>query len=57
MAVTHIELWSFLYRKGVDNTGGVYRATYTAFRCSKVSGTLGAHEKMEVGTDIQLSCH
>ncbi|KAM8735217.1 centrosomal protein of 192 kDa isoform 1-T3 [Acanthopagrus schlegelii] len=36
------------YVKGVDNTGDVYRATYTAFRCSKVSGTLGAHEKMEV---------
>ncbi|XP_028985028.1 centrosomal protein of 192 kDa isoform X2 [Betta splendens] len=36
------------YVKGVDNTEDVYRATYTAFRCSKVSGTLGAHEKMEV---------
>nr|XP_020462386.1 LOW QUALITY PROTEIN: centrosomal protein of 192 kDa [Monopterus albus] len=36
------------YVKGVDNTGDVYRATYTAFRCSRVSGTLGAHEKMEV---------
>ncbi|XP_026149203.1 centrosomal protein of 192 kDa isoform X2 [Mastacembelus armatus] len=36
------------YVKGVDNTGDVYRATYTAFRCSRVSGTLGAHEKMQV---------
>ncbi|KAG7475204.1 hypothetical protein JOB18_027049 [Solea senegalensis] len=36
------------YVKGVDNTEDVYRATYTAFRCSRVSGTLGAHEKMQV---------
>ncbi|TWW79708.1 Centrosomal protein of 192 kDa [Takifugu flavidus] len=34
--------------QGVDNTGDVYRATYTAFRCSSVSGTLGAREKMQV---------
>ncbi|XP_076016807.1 centrosomal protein of 192 kDa isoform X2 [Genypterus blacodes] len=36
------------YVKGVDNTADVYRVTYTAFRCSRVSGTLGAHEKMQV---------
>ncbi|XP_056236839.1 centrosomal protein of 192 kDa isoform X1 [Seriola aureovittata] len=36
------------YVKGVDNSGDVYRATYAAFRCSRVSGTLGAHEKMQV---------
>ncbi|XP_056290775.1 centrosomal protein of 192 kDa isoform X2 [Pseudoliparis swirei] len=36
------------YVKGVDHTGDVYRATYTAFRCSGVSGTLGAYEKMQV---------
>lgn len=36
--------------QGVDNTGDVYRATYTAFRCSSVSGSLGALEKMQVGT-------
>ncbi|XP_032374126.1 centrosomal protein of 192 kDa isoform X3 [Etheostoma spectabile] len=36
------------YVKGVDNTGDVFRATYTAFRCSRVSGTLGAHEKIQV---------
>ncbi|XP_056142929.1 centrosomal protein of 192 kDa [Lampris incognitus] len=36
------------YVKGVDNSGDVYRATYTAFRCSRVSGTLGAQEKIQV---------
>lgn len=36
------------YVKGVDKSGDVYRATYTAFRCSGVSGTLGAREKMQV---------
>ncbi|XP_061571947.1 centrosomal protein of 192 kDa [Cololabis saira] len=36
------------YVKGVDNTQDVYRATYTAFRCSRVSGILGAREKMQV---------
>ncbi|XP_053287860.1 centrosomal protein of 192 kDa isoform X1 [Pleuronectes platessa] len=36
------------YVKGVDNTGDVYRATYTAFTCSRVSGILGANEKMQV---------
>ncbi|XP_037836225.1 centrosomal protein of 192 kDa isoform X2 [Kryptolebias marmoratus] len=57
------------YVKGVDDTEDVYRATYTAFRCSKVSGTLGACEKMQVpitflprdrGTYVQfwdLECH
>ncbi|KAJ3597934.1 hypothetical protein NHX12_001450 [Muraenolepis orangiensis] len=34
--------------EGVDNSGDVYRATYTAFRCSRMSGTLGAWEKMQV---------
>nr|XP_057909656.1 centrosomal protein of 192 kDa isoform X3 [Doryrhamphus excisus] len=36
------------YVKGVDNSSDVYRATYTAFRCSRLSGTLGAREKMQV---------
>ena len=36
--------------QGVDNSGDVYRATYTAFRCSRVSGTLGARQKMQVMT-------
>ncbi|XP_036829153.1 centrosomal protein of 192 kDa isoform X6 [Oncorhynchus mykiss] len=36
------------YVKGVDSSGDVYRATYTAFRCPRVSGTLGAYHKMQV---------
>ncbi|KAL6108707.1 cep192 [Pungitius sinensis] len=36
------------YVKGVDSTGDVYRATYTAFRCCRISGTLGPGEKMQV---------
>ncbi|KAM8847082.1 centrosomal protein of 192 kDa isoform 1-T1 [Synchiropus picturatus] len=36
------------YVKGVDSSCDVYRATYTAFRCCRVSGTLGAKEKMKV---------
>ncbi|KAM4704993.1 centrosomal protein of 192 kDa [Rhinophrynus dorsalis] len=36
------------YVKGVDQSGDVYRATYTAFRCSRVSGVLAAHEKLKV---------
>lgn len=50
IVVTQVKLWSLLSPQGVDYTGDVYRATYTAFRCSRVSGTLGAHEKMQVGT-------
>ncbi|XP_066546802.1 centrosomal protein of 192 kDa isoform X2 [Amia ocellicauda] len=36
------------YVKGVDSSGDVYRATYTAFRCSRVSGTIGMEEKIKV---------
>ncbi|XP_030637553.1 centrosomal protein of 192 kDa [Chanos chanos] len=36
------------YVKGVDSSGDVYRATYTAFRCERISGALGSHEKMQV---------
>ncbi|XP_029446800.1 centrosomal protein of 192 kDa isoform X2 [Rhinatrema bivittatum] len=36
------------YVKGVDESGEVYRATYTAFRCSRVSGVLEAHGKQQV---------
>ncbi|MEE6464584.1 hypothetical protein FKM82_006296 [Ascaphus truei] len=36
------------YVKGVDLSGDVYRATYTAFRCSRVSGLLAAHDKLKV---------
>lgn len=43
---------SFSLSQGVDNSGDVYRATYTAFRCSSVSGTLGAHEKVQVGARV-----
>ncbi|KAI2655530.1 Centrosomal protein of 192 kDa [Labeo rohita] len=34
--------------EGVDSSGDVYRATYSAFRCEKVSGTLGIQERMKV---------
>ncbi|XP_073535087.1 centrosomal protein of 192 kDa isoform X2 [Phyllobates terribilis] len=36
------------YVKAIDQSGDVYRATYTAFRCSRVSGVLGSHEKLKV---------
>ncbi|XP_052003508.1 centrosomal protein of 192 kDa-like isoform X2 [Xyrauchen texanus] len=36
------------YVKGVDSSGDVYRATYSAFRCEKVSGTLGVQESMKI---------
>ncbi|XP_076844541.1 centrosomal protein of 192 kDa [Brachyhypopomus gauderio] len=36
------------YVKGVDGSGDVYRATYTAFRCERVSGVLGIKDKMQV---------
>ncbi|XP_051577285.1 centrosomal protein of 192 kDa-like isoform X2 [Myxocyprinus asiaticus] len=36
------------YVKGVDTSGDVFRATYSAFRCEKVSGTLGIQERMKV---------
>uniref|UniRef100_A0A8D0H067 Centrosomal protein of 192 kDa n=1 Tax=Sphenodon punctatus TaxID=8508 RepID=A0A8D0H067_SPHPU len=36
------------YVKGVDESGDVYRATYSAFRCSCSSGTLESHEKQMV---------
>ncbi|XP_064299129.1 centrosomal protein of 192 kDa isoform X1 [Phalacrocorax carbo] len=36
------------YVKDVDGTGCVYRVTYSAFRCSRVSGTLEAHGKEKV---------
>ncbi|CAJ0922254.1 unnamed protein product [Ranitomeya imitator] len=32
----------------IDQSGDVFRATYAAFRCSHVSGILGAHEKLKV---------
>ncbi|KAM9489510.1 centrosomal protein of 192 kDa [Clarias gariepinus] len=36
------------YVKGVDGSGDVYRATYTAFRCERMSGMLGVKDKMQV---------
>ncbi|XP_076768637.1 centrosomal protein of 192 kDa isoform X2 [Arvicanthis niloticus] len=39
----HLSSFAPPYVKGVDETGGVFRATYTAFRCSPISGTLEGH--------------
>uniref|UniRef100_A0A8B9I4L9 Centrosomal protein 192 n=1 Tax=Anser brachyrhynchus TaxID=132585 RepID=A0A8B9I4L9_9AVES len=36
------------YVKDVDGTDSVYRVTYSAFRCYRVSGTLEAHGKEKV---------
>ncbi|XP_054046587.1 centrosomal protein of 192 kDa isoform X1 [Rissa tridactyla] len=36
------------YVKDVDETGCVYRVTYSAFRCSRVSGTLEAYGEEKV---------
>ncbi|XP_019380490.1 PREDICTED: centrosomal protein of 192 kDa isoform X2 [Gavialis gangeticus] len=36
------------YVKGVDKSGDVYRATYSAFRCSRVFGTIEGHGKEKV---------
>ncbi|XP_031802528.1 centrosomal protein of 192 kDa isoform X1 [Sarcophilus harrisii] len=36
------------YVKDVDESGDVFRATYTAFRCSRISGTLVGHGKQKV---------
>lgn len=39
----HLSSFAPPYVKGVDETGDVFRATYTAFRCSPISGTLEGH--------------
>ncbi|PKU42870.1 hypothetical protein llap_6815 [Limosa lapponica baueri] len=36
------------YVKDVDETGSVYRVTYSAFRCSRVSGTLEAYGEEKI---------
>ncbi|XP_043834192.1 centrosomal protein of 192 kDa [Dromiciops gliroides] len=36
------------YVKDVDESGDVFRAAYTAFRCSRISGTLEGHGKQKV---------
>ncbi|XP_038602144.1 LOW QUALITY PROTEIN: centrosomal protein of 192 kDa [Tachyglossus aculeatus] len=44
----HLSSFAPPYVKGVDDSGDVYRATYTAFRCSRISGTLEAYGKQKV---------
>ncbi|XP_031221807.1 centrosomal protein of 192 kDa isoform X2 [Mastomys coucha] len=39
----HLSSFAPPYVKGVDENGDVFRATYTAFRCSPISGTLEGH--------------
>nr|XP_048275455.1 centrosomal protein of 192 kDa isoform X2 [Myodes glareolus] len=39
----HLSSFAPPYVKGVDETGDVFRATYTAFRCSPISGILEGH--------------
>ncbi|XP_068955575.1 centrosomal protein of 192 kDa [Petaurus breviceps papuanus] len=36
------------YAKDVDESGDVFRATYAAFRCSRISGILEGHGKQKV---------
>ncbi|XP_030044497.1 centrosomal protein of 192 kDa-like, partial [Microcaecilia unicolor] len=45
----HLSAFAPPYVKGVDESGDVYRATYTVFRCSRVSGMLEAFGKEQVG--------
>ncbi|CAH7032878.1 Cep192 [Phodopus roborovskii] len=44
----HLSSFAPPYVKGVDETGDVFRATYTAFRCSPISGTLEGHRIQKV---------
>ncbi|KFZ62270.1 Centrosomal protein of 192 kDa, partial [Antrostomus carolinensis] len=44
----HLSSFAPPYVKDVDGTGCVYRVTYSAFRCSRVSGTLEAHREEKV---------
>ncbi|XP_075777128.1 centrosomal protein of 192 kDa isoform X2 [Pelodiscus sinensis] len=44
----HLSSFAPPYVKGLDESGNVYRVTYTAFRCSRVSGTLEAHGKEKI---------
>nr|XP_044999019.1 centrosomal protein of 192 kDa isoform X3 [Jaculus jaculus] len=39
----HLSSFAPPYVKDVDESGDVFRATYTAFRCSPISGILGSH--------------
>ncbi|KAM6148391.1 centrosomal protein of 192 kDa [Erethizon dorsatum] len=44
----HLSSFAPPYVKGVDESGDVFRATYTAFRCAPISGTLGSHGTQKV---------
>ncbi|XP_010080899.1 PREDICTED: centrosomal protein of 192 kDa, partial [Pterocles gutturalis] len=44
----HLSSFAPPYVKDVDGSGCVYRVTYSAFRCSCVSGTLEAHGEEKV---------
>nr|XP_009937233.1 PREDICTED: LOW QUALITY PROTEIN: centrosomal protein of 192 kDa [Opisthocomus hoazin] len=44
----HLSSFAPPYVKDVDGTGCVYRVTYSAFRCFRVSGTLQAHGEEKV---------
>lgn len=44
----HLSSFAPPYVKGVDESGDVFRATYTAFRCAPISGMLGSHGTQKV---------
>ncbi|XP_021120952.1 centrosomal protein of 192 kDa isoform X4 [Heterocephalus glaber] len=44
----HVSSFAPPYVKGVDESGDVFRATYAAFRCAPLSGTLGSHGTQKV---------
>ncbi|KAM4841247.1 centrosomal protein of 192 kDa isoform 1-T2 [Thomomys bottae] len=44
----HLSSFAPPYVKGVDESGDVFRATYTAFRCSPISGTLEGNRIQKV---------
>lgn len=44
----HLSSLAPAYVKGVDESGDVFRATYTAFRCSPISGILESHRIQKV---------
>ncbi|XP_062424097.1 centrosomal protein of 192 kDa [Rhea pennata] len=44
----HLSSFAPPYVKDVDESGHVYRVTYSAFRCSRVAGMLEAHGKEKV---------
>ncbi|XP_018412330.1 PREDICTED: centrosomal protein of 192 kDa [Nanorana parkeri] len=44
----HLSSFAAPYVKGVDRSDDIYRATYTVFRCARVSGALAAHDRLKV---------